>query len=233
MSPTVDLLLFHAPAILSGAIVTVKLTVLSFIFSLFIGLTWAIVRLYAHHVVAKLADTSALFFRGLPELLIILIVYYLHEPFVNFISFGTIGQLSNFNAGVLALSLCYGAYSGEVIRYAILTVPMHQIEAANAFALPTYRRFMYIIMPQAFFRSIKGLTNLLLSLMKDTSLLSVISVPELLRITHLLIASIKHPFTFYMAASLLYLLMTLVILFFMRFLDKVYFYRFSEHGYTK
>jgi polar amino acid transport system permease protein len=233
MSPTVDLLLFHAPAILSGAVITIKLTILSFIFSLFIGLAWASVRLYAHPTVAKLADTSALFFRGLPELLIILMVYYLHEPFVSFLSFGTIGQLSNFNAGVLALSLCYGAYSSEVIRYAILTVPLHQVEAANAFALPAYRRFMHIIMPQAFFRSIKGLTNLLLSLMKDTSLLSIISVPELLRITHLLIASIKHPFTFYMVASVLYLSMTLVILFFMRFLDKVYFYRFSENGYTK
>jgi polar amino acid transport system permease protein len=223
-----DFLFFHAPALMKGAMTTIQLGVLSFGLSLMLGLVWAMIRLYGAPVFAKPARALALFFRGMPELLIILVIYYLHGPVLDFVTWGRVDQLSPFTSGVLALSLCYGAYASEVIRYALLTIPIHQIEAADAFALSPERRFIRIVLPQATFRSLKGLTNLFLSLMKDTALLSVISVPELIRMTHLSIASAKHPFTFYMLAALLYLLMTSFVLIVMGILDRVYFYRFVD-----
>jgi polar amino acid transport system permease protein len=228
MSFLPDFLLFHLPSVMQGAMTTVQLGMVSFGLSLLLGIVWAIMRLYAHPVVARGAQGLALFFRGMPELLIILAVYYLHGPILEVLTWGRISQLSPFASGVLALSLCYGAYASEVIRYAIITIPPQQIEAAEAFALSTSRRFLRIVLPQATFRSLKGLTNLLLSLMKDTALLSVISVPELMRMTNLSIATAKNPFTFYMIAACLYLLMTFLVLFIVRVLDRVYFYRFMN-----
>jgi polar amino acid transport system permease protein len=213
---------------MQGAVTTLQLTLICFALSLIIGVIWAMMCLYAPLFVAKGAHRLSLFFRGMPELLIILAIYYLHGPILEILTWGRINQLSSFASGVLALSLCYGAYANEVIRYAIITIPPQQIEAADAFALSAKRRFIRIILPQATFRSLKGLTNLFLSLMKDTALLSVISVPELIRITHLSIASAKHPFTFYMIAACLYLVMTFFILLIVRFLDRVYFYRFMN-----
>lgn len=223
-----EFLYVHMIGVMEGAFITLKLGMLSFGLSLLMGIVWAMTRLYAPAVLARGAQGLALFFRGMPELLIILAVYYLHGPILEVLTWGRISQLSPFAAGVLALSLCYGAYASEVIRYAIITIPPQQIEAAEAFALPTRRRFLRIVLPQATFRSLKGLTNLLLSLLKDTALLSVISVPELMRMTNLSIASAKHPFTFYMIAACLYLAMTFVVLFIVRVLDRVYFYRFMN-----
>jgi polar amino acid transport system permease protein len=223
-----DFLSFHLPSVMQGAVTTLQLTLICFALSLIIGVIWAMMCLYAPLFVAKGAHRLSLFFRGMPELLIILAIYYLHGPILEILTWGRISQLSSFASGVLALSLCYGAYANEVIRYAIITIPPQQIEAADAFALSAKRRFIRIILPQATFRSLKGLTNLFLSLMKDTALLSVISVPELIRITHLSIASAKHPFTFYMIAACLYLVMTFFILLIVRFLDRVYFYRFMN-----
>jgi polar amino acid transport system permease protein len=223
-----DFLSFHLPSVMQGAVTTLQLTLICFALSLIIGVIWAMMCLYAPPFVAKGAQRLSLFFRGMPELLIILAIYYLHGPILEILTWGRINQLSSFASGVLALSLCYGAYANEVIRYAIITIPPQQIEAADAFALSAKRRFLRIILPQATFRSLKGLTNLFLSLMKDTALLSVISVPELIRITHLSIASAKHPFTFYMIAACLYLVMTFFILLIVRFLDRVYFYRFMS-----
>ena len=228
MSFLPEFLTVHLPSLMVGAMTTLQLTLVSFGLSLLIGLIWAMMCLYGHPVVARAAKSLSLFFRGMPELLIILAVYYLHGPILEILTWGRISQLSSFASGVLALSLCYGAYANEVIRYAIITIPPQQIEAADAFALSAKRRFLRIILPQATFRSLKGLTNLFLSLMKDTALLSVISVPELIRMTHLSIASSKHPFTFYMLAACLYLLMTFFVLFIMRVLDRVYFYRFMS-----
>ncbi|MFM7622455.1 MAG: amino acid ABC transporter permease [Alphaproteobacteria bacterium] len=228
MSFLPDFLVFHLPSVMQGAVTTLQLGMLSFGLSLLMGIVWAMMRLYAPPVLAKAAQGLALFFRGMPELLIILAVYYLHGPILEVLTWGRISQLSPFAAGVLALSLCYGAYASEVIRYAIITIPPQQIEAAEAFALSTQRRFLRIVLPQATFRSLKGLTNLLLSLLKDTALLSVISVSELMRMTNLSIASAKHPFTFYMIAACLYLMMTFVVLFIVRVLDRVYFYRFMN-----
>jgi His/Glu/Gln/Arg/opine family amino acid ABC transporter permease subunit len=223
-----EFLFFHMTGMMEGALITLKLGMVSFGLSLMIGIVWAMTRLYAPPLPAKGAQGLALFFRGMPELLVILAVYYLHGPILEALTWGRISQLSPFASGVLALSLCYGAYASEVIRYAILTIPPQQIEAAEAFALPTSRRFLRIVLPQATFRSLKGLTNLLLSLLKDTALLSVISVPELMRMTNLSIASSKHPFTFYMIAACLYLLMTFLVLLIVRVLDRVYFYRFMN-----
>ena len=228
MSFLPEFLTVHLPSLMVGAVTTLQLTLVSFGLSLLIGLIWAMMCLYGHPVVARGAKSLSLFFRGMPELLIILAVYYLHGPILEILTWGRISQLSSFASGVLALSLCYGAYANEVIRYAIITIPPQQIEAADAFALSAKRRFLRIILPQATFRSLKGLTNLFLSLMKDTALLSVISVPELIRMTHLSIATAKNPFTFYMLAACLYLLMTFFVLFIMRVLDRVYFYRFMS-----
>ena len=228
MSYLPDFLSFHIPLLMQGAMTTLQLGFIAFGLSLAVGIVWAMVCLYAPLPLAPTARGVSLFFRGMPELLIILAIYYLNGPILDVVTWGTMDPLSSFASGILALSLCYGAYANEVIRYAILTIPIQQIEAAEAFALSPPRRFIRIVLPQATFRSVKGLTNLFLSLMKDTALLSVISVPELIRMTHLSIASARHPFTFYMIAACLYLLMTFLVLSIVRFLDRVYFYRFMN-----
>ena len=115
-----------------------------------------------------------------------------------------------FTAGVVALGLTFGAYATEVFRGAILAVPKGQIEAAHAFGMDRWLTFRRILLPQVWRIALPGLGNLFLVLLKDTSLVSVIGLAELMRSAQIAVGFTKEPFTFYLAAAVLYLAMTVV-----------------------
>lgn len=117
-------------------------------------------------------------------------------------------DVSSFAAGVVALSLVFGAFATEVLRGAILAVPKGQLEAARAIGMSRPLVIRRILVPQVWRFALPGLGNLWLNLVKDTSLVSVIALDELMRKTSIAVGVTKEPFLFYGATCLLYLVVT-------------------------
>jgi polar amino acid transport system permease protein len=172
----------------------------------------------------KAANLYSDLIRGLPELLTILLVYFgipiLIARVLSRFDIDFYLEVSPFLGGVLALSLYFGAYAAEIFRGAILSVPKGQIEAAQAFALSSAQIHHRIILPQAWRIALPALGNMTLALMKNTALVSVIGLDELMRKTAMATAVTHQPFTFYFMASLIYLSLTIVTSITMYFLER-------------
>lgn len=147
-------------------------------------------------------------FRSLPELLTLLIIYYQLQFLLNwavgFFFADTRLSLSPFAAGVIALTLVFGALGSEVIRGAYQAVNKGQSEAAAALGLRRRDIFLRVVLPQMWRHSLPGLGNLWLLLLKDTALVSVIAVSDLVRYANMAIATTREPFFFYTVLALIY-----------------------------
>lgn len=200
--------------LLLGAAMTLQLALAALIAGLVLGLFGAIGRLSAFAPARAIAGAYTTIVRGLPELLVVLIIYFGSSRLLSAAAaaFGHDGfvELSPFAAGVIALGLTFGAYATEVFRGAILAIPKGQIEAAHAFGMGRWLTFRRIVLPQLWRIALPGLGNLFLVLLKDTSLVSVIGLEELMRKTQIAVGFTREPFTFYLSAAVLYLLMTVI-----------------------
>jgi len=119
-------------------------------------------------------------------------------------------ELSAFVAGLIALGMVFAAFAGEVFLGALRAVPKGQIEAARALGLSEFMTLRLIILPQVIRYALPGLGNLWLSLLKDTSLVSIIALTDLMRQTKIVVGATKEPFFFYLVACLLYLVMAII-----------------------
>lgn len=181
-----------------------------------IGISGAFGKLYGGPIVKDLAAIYTTLVRAVPELVLILILYYAVPGLVNevLIGFGYDRiDLPQFLTGVVVLAFVQGAYQTEVLRGAILAVPSGQIEAARAMGMPSGLVARRIIFPQMTANAVPGLGNLWLNATKDTALLAVIGFSELTKATYQASATTKAFFTFYPAAMALYLLISLVSMF--------------------
>jgi len=155
---------------LEAALVTLKLSVLAFLLAVPIGLLLAIARVYGGIVASTLARIYIEVFRGTPVLLQLFVLYYGLAPYYSF---------SPVTAAVLGLGLNYGAYEAEVYRGALLAIPRGQTEAAKALGMAPIQTLRYVLVPQALRLALPPMTNDFVSLLKDSSLVSVITVIEL------------------------------------------------------
>ncbi|QFP75744.1 amino acid ABC transporter permease [Deinococcus sp. AJ005] len=184
------------PALLVGARLTIGFALAAMVLGLPLGLAVTLLRLYAPGPVRWLAGLYVSFIRGTPLLVQIFVIYY------GLPSFGII--LDPVVGGVLALTLNAAAYLSETIRAAILSIPRGQHEAAYSVGLSKAETMRLIILPQAARVALPSLGNSLIGLVKDTSLVSVITVVELLRSAQLVIARTFEPFGPYLAAAMIY-----------------------------
>jgi polar amino acid transport system substrate-binding protein len=155
---------------LKGALVTLLISVGAFALALPLGLSLAVVRNYGGAVSRFLATTYVEVFRGTPVLLQLYILYYGLAPVV---------RLGPFEAAILGLGLNYAAYEAEVHRGALLSLPRGQAEAARSLGLGRWQSLRYVLLPQSFRNALPALTNDFVALLKDSSLVSVITVVEL------------------------------------------------------
>ena len=200
--------------LLAGAAMTVQLALAAAVLGIVLGLIGAVAKLSNAVAARALADVYTTVIRGLPELLVVLIIYFGSSGLLTAIAerFGHDGfvELSPFAAGTIALGLTFGAYATEVFRGAIMAVPKGQIEAARAFGMGRWTTFRRILLPQVWRIALPGIGNLFLVLLKDTSLVSVIGLDEVTRKAKIAAEYTKESFTFYMAAAVLYLAMTII-----------------------
>lgn len=204
--------------LLSGTWITLKLAFTSLFFGLLLGLMGAAAKLSPIRALRWIATTYTTLIRGIPELLLVLIIYFgtteiLLRLFDKYI------EISAFAAGVTALSIAFGAYATEVFRSALQEIPKGQRESAMAMGLNRWQTFTRILIPQLWRIAIPGLGNLFLVLLKDTALVSVIGLDDLMRQAYVAAGFTKLPFTFYLAAAFIYLLLTIVFMQVIRFME--------------
>ncbi|MDE0035124.1 MAG: ABC transporter permease subunit [Deltaproteobacteria bacterium] len=214
MNETPALLLGFGTQLAAGTLVTAGLAVASLAGGLLLGVGGAAARMSRRRLLRAAAHAYTTAVRGVPELLVVLIVYFGASAAIGRVAtlFGVTGffELNPFLAGVTALSLTFGAYATEVLRGAFLAVPPGQAEAASALGLTRLSAFRHVLLPQVWRTALPGLGNLFLVLLKDTSLVSVVGLDELMRKSALAVSYTQRPFTFYLAAAVIYLAMTAV-----------------------
>lgn len=206
-----------------GLALTLQLAFTSLFFGLILGLIGAAGKLSPYGWVRRIADGYANVIRGVPELLIILFVFFGSGRLIRWVAsqFGYTQyiEISAFVAGVIALSLIFGGYASETFRGAFQSVHPGQIEAARAIGMNRWQILYRIQMPQVWRYALPGLGNLWLVLIKDTSLVSVIALAELMRMTFVAVGSTRQPFSFFLAASFLYLCITLASILALRYMN--------------
>ncbi len=201
-------------AILRGAAVTIAVGVTSMIIGLLIGTICGLIKWRAIVGLSQLVDLYTSVIRGVPELLIIYLLFFGSVEFVTKIA-AAFGFADLASAGyaffitVTAISAISGAYSTEVIRGALAAIPKGHIEAAVALGLPSRRIFMRIIAPQMLRIAFPGINNVWQTTIKDTALVSVVGLQELMRTAFIGAGSTHNPLMFYGIAAVVYLMITL------------------------
>ena len=199
-----------------GALVIVKVTVAG----LLMGVTWGLIgagaKLSGNRMAAHIADAYTTVLRGTPELLVLLIVYYgsavtltsiaqLYDPEIKFF------DIPPFWAGSFAVSLIFGAYATETFRGAFLGVDRGQIEAARSLGLSKFQTFVYVRVPQMWRIALPAFGNHWISLLKDTALISVVGLEEIMYTADIAMTVTHKPFLMYSVVAVIYLFFTSIV----------------------
>ena len=199
--------------LLRGLAHSLQIALGAYAFGLVLGLAGACGKLYGGPVLRDLLGLYTTVVRAVPELVLILILYYVGTDLINqlmaLLGRGPV-ELSGVLAGIWVLGIVQGAYATEVIRGAMLAVPTGQLEAGRAFGMPPMLLLRRVTVPAMLAFAIPGLANLWLIATKDTALLAIVGFSELTLETRQAAGSTRAYFTFFLAAGLLYLLVTLV-----------------------
>lgn len=200
--------------LLEGAALSLAVGICALAVALSLGALGALARLSPSRILQRLGLAYVVIVRGIPELVLMLLIYYggtvLLQALLSLGGGDVRVDINAFLAGTLVLGFVYGAYATEIFRGAFLAVPKGQVEAARAFGLSPRQEFFRIMLPQALRLAIPGLGNLWLTLLKATSITSVIGLTELARQADLIKAPTKMPFVVFFLASLIYLAFTAV-----------------------
>ena len=199
--------------LLQGLMRSLEIAFGAYAVGLAIGIVGAFGKLYGNEVVRDLFAIYTTVVRAVPELVLILILYYAGPYALNLVlmdlGFGRVA-LPQLPVGIAVLGVVLGAYMTEVLRGAILAVPHGQIEAAQAFGMPALMLARRVTFPQMMANAVPGMANLWLNATKDTALLAVIGFNELTLSTRQAAGATKSYFLFFAAAGILYLLISIL-----------------------
>jgi len=184
--------------------------------ALILGMFWAILgavgMLSNNRVLRFICSGYSTVIRSIPELIVLLLIYYGGTMVISaFLSLwteeGGYIEVGPMKAGIFALSLVFGAYASQVIRAAILAIPFGQLEAAKAVGMSRFQCFRRITIPQMWRYALPGLGNNWISLVKDTALVSIIGLEDIMRVADVATAVDHKPFIFYTTALGIYMIL--------------------------
>ena len=213
-------------AILNGAVLTVGVSLAALVVSIVLGLAGAAAKLSGRPVLVVLATVYTTLIRGVPELVLMLLVFYggtigLNNLLERLGSEATV-DINPFFAGALTIGFIYGAYMTETFRGARLSIPRGQAEAAWAFGMSKGQTFFRITAPQMVRYALPGFTNNWLVLIKATALVSLIGLQEMTYLAKQASAATRSPFAFFLFTAALFLVYTSVSLYVLRRLNARY-----------
>jgi polar amino acid transport system permease protein len=200
--------------LLQGALVTISIALATLPFGLALGLLVALASRSQSKIISGLATLYTTVFRGVPELLTLYIIYFggqiLLQKLWTAIGFSGSLSISPFLAGMMALGLVLAAFSSEVWVGALNSIPKGQREGAAALGLTRGQAFRLVVLPQLFRVALPGLGNNWMVLLKETSLVSVITLQDLMFIATRANVATKEPFLFFSAALFIYLFFSIL-----------------------
>ncbi|UAY90339.1 arginine ABC transporter permease ArtQ [Pectobacterium polaris] len=210
----------------SAAGMTVGLAVCALVLGLALAMLFAVWETVRWKAVSWTGTAVVTLLRGLPEILVVLFIYFGSSQLLMMLADGftlnlfivqipvklDIGmfEISPFLCGVIALAFLYAAYASQTLRGALKAVPQGQWESGQALGLSKSAIFFRLIMPQMWRHALPGLGNQWLVLLKDTALVSLISVNDLMLQTKSIATRTQEPFTWYVVAAAIYLIITLL-----------------------
>ena len=185
-----------------GILVTFQITLLAICLAVPIGLLTGLGRIARNPVCKLLASTYVEIIRGIPLLVQLFYIYYALAYFI---------RVSAFTSAVVALSVCYGAYMGEVFRAGIMAVPKGQDEAARSLGFNRVQTMFYVILPQAWRTILPPIGNECIAMLKDTALVSILAVPDIMQRARSFVGTTYLYFETYTMIALVYLVITLIL----------------------
>lgn len=200
------------PYLIQGALITIEITLMAVGIGFFIGLFAGIARICRIKALRIIATIYADCIRGTPLLVQIFLIYFALPMLIH-------TQINPFVAAVTACAINSGAYVSEIFRAGIQAIDHGQFEAGRSLGLSWWQTMYYIILPQAFHNILPPLGNEFITMLKDSSLVSVIGFEELTRRGQLIIAQTYASFEIWMTVAALYLIMTLAIAKFVSFME--------------
>lgn len=201
-----------AGLLLGAALLTICVTATALVIGAFLGALVASAKLSGSRILRLIGHVYTTVFRGVPELLIIYVIYFGGSAAVtavgSFLGYTGFLGLPSFVAGALAVGMISGAYQAEVYRGAFLAISRGELEAAQAIGMAKALRFRRIIMPQVVRLAIPGIGNVWQLSLKDSALVSVTGLAELMRTTQIAAGSTRQYFLFFIIGGCLYLVLT-------------------------
>ncbi len=185
-----------------GVYVTFKVTVFSILLSLFIGLFTGLGRISRNPLLNGIASLYVEIIRGIPLLVQLFYIYYALAKFIN---------VPAETSAIMAMAICYGAYMGEIFRAGIIGIHNGQLEAALSLGLTYNQSMRHVILPQAFKTILPPVGNEFVALLKDSSLVSILAVSDLLRRGREFASETFDYFETYTMVALIYLIITLFL----------------------
>ena len=204
----------------AGLVFTIPLTLITFVLGLLLGLVTAVTRLFGPQPLVAVARFYVWVIRGTPLLVQLFVIFY------GLPSMGIL--LDAFPAAVIGFTLNVGAYSSEIIRAVISSVPKGQWEAAYSIGMNWRQAMSRTILPQAARVAVPPLSNTFISLVKDTSLAAAITVPELFQAAQRIVATTYEPLILYIEAAIIYLVLSTFLSTLQGYLER----RFARSGGT-
>lgn len=195
--------------LLSGFGVTLTLAVSSYVGAFLLGLLLAFLASSSKRAVIVVWKVYASIMMGVPSLLVVFFIFY-NMPILIEVATGYAVDVSQLTAGILALSLVYGAYLGEVVRGAISNIPRGQFDAGKALGLKTLPAFGKVILPQVWRLALPGLSNIWLVVLKDTVLVSLVGLTDVVRVANIAAGNTGKPFLFYITVGLGFVLLAII-----------------------
>lgn len=208
-----DIIAEYSHFFLTGTLMTIGISLLGVLFGTIIGVFIAMGQLLENRYIAFVFKCYVAFFRGTPLYVQILIIYFGVIP-------ALLGNSNGIVAGILALSLNAGAYIAETVRAGIQSIHKGQTEASRSLGMTKYLSMRYIILPQAIRRILPPLGNEFISLIKDSSLVSIIATPELMYWAQAMNAQYYRVWESYLTAAFIYLFLTLTTSFILSKLER-------------
>ena len=190
---------WYAGPMLNGMWVTIKISFMSAILASIIGIVVAFMRLSSYQFFKDIASVYIAIIRGTPLLVQIFLFYFI---------IANIFDIERFYAGVLSLGIFFGAYTAEVLRGAIQSIDKGQMEASHSLGMSYLQTMRHIILPQAFKRALPTLVGEVIALVKDSSLVSVISITDLTKVGREIVANTFSPFETWIVVAVMYLTIT-------------------------
>lgn len=199
-----SLIIKTLPVFIKGSVMTVQLTFFTIIIGSLLGLLFVLMRMSKNSVLSSIATFYTWIFRGTPLLLQLFFFYY------GLPTLGDAFKLKPFEAAIIGLGLNCGAYMSEIIRGGIISIDKGQFEAAKSLGFNYIETMVKIILPQTYKRLIPPLGNEFIAILKDTSLVTSISMVELMRTAQQMYSTTFRPIEMFTTAGILYLVMTTV-----------------------